>query len=106
MDMESMLALFSPIQPKNNCFAAALLTHPAPKEICVALRNALAGKQNKRTLGALHPLSEDLHVVIALTDHNRRESRLESLILITGALKTGNQFLGNLSCFAIVSSSS
>ena len=72
--------------PTEEQFAAALLTHPGPKETCIALRNVLAAKQNKRTLGALYPLCEDLHVVIALTDHNRRESRLESLIFNYGRL--------------------
>ena len=49
-----------------------MLTHPGPKEVCIALHNVLALKRNQNKLGALYPLCQDQHVIIAEADHNSR----------------------------------
>ena len=49
-----------------------MLTHPGRKEVCIALHNVLALKRNRNKLGALYPLCQDQHVIIAEADHNSR----------------------------------
>ena len=79
--------------PPGGNLADVMFTHPGPKEVCIALHIVLALDDNKKKLGALYPLCQDQHVIIAQADAQRRINRRRRLNAVHGAAPVDREWI-------------